>query len=131
MSWREAPLYVEAFDLACWILDRVAAWQAKGERRQALPVDTTACRLVSGVALALTFPMDRCQHLKQVDETIVVLRVHLRLAQHLGVISTRCFATPITSIGPLISPCVVNDGAGMWPGSSFAGTPSWQGSTRS
>lgn len=85
MSWRDAPLYVEAHDLARWVLERTRAWPEPGplgERSAA-----AACDLVVAVSLALTFPAGRAEHLRAADHAVVCLRVLLRLACDLGMVS--------------------------------------------
>ncbi len=88
MSWRDAPLYVEAHDLAGWILERAEGWNGRGEqigRR----VTGAACDLVDAVTLALTFPERRAADLERADAAVAVLRTRLRLAQRLGLVSAR------------------------------------------
>ncbi len=89
MSWRDAPLYVEAHDLASWILPRVAAWPRPAGRYLAGRVAAAAFNLVAEISLALTFPKSRASHLEQADEAIVVLRTGLRLARGLNLLSSR------------------------------------------
>ena len=85
MSWRDAPLYVQAFDATAWLLDRVATWQGP----LATPVGDAARELVVAVSLALTFTAGRRAHLRRADEALVELRVLLRLAQVTGALSAR------------------------------------------
>ncbi len=80
MSWRDAPLYVEANDLACWVVARANAWAKSDHRYLGLLVVRGASELVSEVALALTFPDTRTEHLRRADHEIVRLRMLLRLA---------------------------------------------------
>ena len=80
MSWRDAPLYVEANDLARWVVERANAWARLDHRHLAYLVTGEACGLVSEVALALTFPYTRAEHLRRADHGIVRLRMLLRLA---------------------------------------------------
>ncbi len=84
MSWRDAPLYVEAFDLSRWVAERAATWPHRPLARLAT---ASACELVSAVSLALTFPARRPRHLETADENIVRLRALLRLAAALGCLS--------------------------------------------
>ncbi len=86
MSWRDAPLYVEAFDLARWVVERTEKWR---HQPLALLVTSSASELASSVSLALTFPATRSFHLKRADEGIVQLRTQLRLAHGLGLLSRR------------------------------------------
>ena len=83
MSWRDAPLYVEAHDLAVWVVGRAASWRQPGARCLAPRIAGAACDLVDAVALALTFPPSRAAHLERADASIVVLRTELRLAEQL------------------------------------------------
>ncbi len=88
MSWRDAPLYVEASDLASWVL-RSASWTEPGGQHLARCVAAAAFDLVTAVSLALTFPQRRAAHLERADEAIVVLRTGLRLARGLELLSGR------------------------------------------
>ncbi|MCP4990137.1 MAG: hypothetical protein GY928_30095 [Colwellia sp.] len=85
MSWRDAPLYVEADDLAAWVLEQTHRWPPEVGEHLAPLAARAGCDLVCAVALALTFPARRAEHLEQADEGIVRLRTLLRLArrQHL------------------------------------------------
>ncbi len=83
---RDAPIYIEAFELAVWVAERTAAWDERG-RYLAQPVTESAWNLVRHVALALSFPETRLERLAQVDEDIVSLREGLRLARRLALIS--------------------------------------------
>ncbi len=87
MSWRDAPLYVEAHDLARWVLERAASWPPERDRLLAPPLAAAACDLVTEVALALTFPHSRARHLERADHAIVRVRTLLRLARDLALIS--------------------------------------------
>lgn len=89
MSWRDAPLYVEAHDLAVWLIERAATLREPAAGFLAPRIVGTACDLVDAVALSLTFPATRPERLAQADAAIVVLRTELRLAEALGVISHR------------------------------------------
>lgn len=86
MSWRDAPLYIEAHDVARWVSERALGFPAA-----AAPVGgrlvQTAGDLLDAVALALTFPDTRGGHLRAADEAIACLRVQLRLARDLGLVS--------------------------------------------
>ncbi len=84
MSWRDAPLYIEAFDLSCWVVDRAGSWKHEPLARRA---SDAAIELVSAVSLALTFPATREHHLALSDEGVVRLRTVLRIAENLGLVS--------------------------------------------
>lgn len=86
MSWRDAPLYVEAFDLSGWLIERVESWRHEPLARRATD---EAVELVSSVSLALTFPAVREHHLARTDEGIVRLRAVLRIAESVGCLSNR------------------------------------------
>lgn len=87
MSEHHAPIYVAAHDLARWILERIEAWphERGGTLRQ--PLSETACQLLTAVSLAMTFPRKRVDHLRSADETVVRLRMLLRLAGDLALLS--------------------------------------------
>lgn len=87
MSWREAPLYVEAHDLAAWVMERVNAWAWDRDRNLAPLVAAAASELLAQISLALTFPGTRSSHLEQADHAVVRLRVLLRLSHQLGLLS--------------------------------------------
>jgi hypothetical protein len=88
MSWREAPLYIEVHDLARRVLEWTPSWPDRGDPGLAATTRETALHLVDAVSLALTFPDDRPAHLAAADATIVRLRMRLRLANDLGLLST-------------------------------------------
>jgi len=85
MSWRDAPLYVEAHDLSRWVLERASVWPPPALLAPRVAAATT--ELLTAISLALTFPQGRASYLHQADEEIVRLRMLLRLARDLGMIS--------------------------------------------
>lgn len=87
MSWRDAPLYVEAHDLARWLLERTRSWPSPGGEQLARAVGEAALELLTTVALALTFPATRGEHLEAADHAVVRLRAALRLSCELGLLS--------------------------------------------
>jgi hypothetical protein len=87
MSWRDAPLYVEAHDLARWVIERTNAWPMDRDRHLGTPLVSAACDLVIEVSLSLTFPASRRLHLEAADEAIVRVRSLLRLARSQNLIS--------------------------------------------
>ncbi len=102
MSWRDAPLYVEAFDLSLWVSERTGAWSHGPMARL---TTEAACELLTAVSLALTFPARRAVDLERADAGIVRLRMQLRLAEHLGLISAgglRHAATRLGAIGRMV-----------------------------
>ncbi len=102
MSWRDAPLYVEAFDLTRWVAERAEAWPHQPLARLATG---SACDLACAVSLALTFPDKRWRHLELADESIVRLRTLLRLARGLGCLSAgglRYAAGRLSAIGRMV-----------------------------
>ncbi|MCA8957319.1 MAG: hypothetical protein KDC87_14690 [Planctomycetes bacterium] len=78
MSRTHAPLYVVAHDLCRWLHGRQAPGDALRRARE------LALTLVGEVALALTFPKRRPDHLIAADETVVRLRCTLRVARDAG-----------------------------------------------
>lgn len=83
MSWRDAPLYVEAHDLARWAEER-----SSGHSSDSLGAAASNLRdLLCAVSLALTFPVSRDRHLEAADEAVVRARVMLRLARDVGAMS--------------------------------------------
>ncbi len=87
MSRRHAPLYVEAYDLAVWVLGRVEAWPVDRGRTLRRPLSDAVCGLVTAVSVALTFPDRRLGALRRADEIVVEVRMLLRLAEELALIS--------------------------------------------
>lgn len=85
MSWRDAPLYVEAAALARTVGERATVWT--GASPLAGTTLEVALSLVDAVALALTFPETRAAHLEAADHAVVRLRERLRLAGALGLLS--------------------------------------------
>jgi hypothetical protein len=105
VSWRDAPLYVESHDLARWVLERTGAWSERSTSCLAKKVEDAACDLVSEVALASTFPVDRAHHLQEADAAVVRLRIFLRLARDVGIQSpggVRYAAGRLRAIGRMI-----------------------------
>jgi len=86
VSWRDAPLYVEAHDLARWTLERTAR-RPGASPGLSTAIDLAAVGLLSSVSLALTFPATRVQHLADADQAVVRLRVLLRVARDLGLVT--------------------------------------------
>ncbi len=102
MSWRDAPVYVEAFDLGRWVIERADSWE---HRPLADRATGAAVELVISVSLALTFPANRQRHLAASDEGIVRLRTVLRLAESVGLVSRgglRAAAQQLGSIGRMV-----------------------------
>ena len=104
MSWRDAPLYVVAYDLVGGLLARVTDWPPSHRFLQAR-LSQAAYDLLEGVSLALTFPQTRAGHLQQADQAVVQVRILLRLACDLSLLSTRQrahFADQLRDIGRMI-----------------------------
>ena len=59
MSWRDAPLHVEATSLCQDVLTRSSSWAGPGAAPLAAPCAEAALALGEAVALALTFPEGR------------------------------------------------------------------------
>lgn len=87
MSWRDAPLYVEAHDLARWIVQRATGWSSRDDQHLAPLVVGSVCEILTSVSLAFTFPATRARHLETADQGIVRLRVLLRLARDVELLS--------------------------------------------
>jgi hypothetical protein len=87
MSWRDAPLYVEAHDLAVASIGRATTWSAARGTLLAPVLVRAAGDLLDEVSLALTFPQTRAAHLERADHAVVRLRGALRLARDLGLLS--------------------------------------------
>jgi hypothetical protein len=86
VSWRHAPLYVAAHDLAALVLRGTAAWPPEQAALRDL-CTAAACALPTWAAMALTFPDRRARSLLELDEAVLRLREHLRLARALGLVS--------------------------------------------
>lgn len=89
MSWRGAPVYVAAQDLATWVTLRAESWPGPTGWQLALRSTTEALDLVQALALALTFPDQRSASQQRADQAIVRLRETLRLATATGLLSHR------------------------------------------
>ncbi len=83
MTWRRAPLYVRAHDLALW-LGRHAAATSPPARPVADEVAGLARDLLTALSLALTFPSERKARQRDADAAVVALRVRVRLLADLG-----------------------------------------------
>ena len=88
MSWRDAPLYVESYDLSRDLMDRATRKPADLYLKEATPL---ALEILDRVSLALTFPDRRVPLLRQADEAVVRLRMRLRLAIEAGSLSSGAF----------------------------------------
>lgn len=89
MSWERAPLYVQAHDLAAWLLAHVERWPAGSHADLRRRIAGTALELVEAVSLALTFPPARAAESERADCCVARLRVLLRLAAGLGLADAR------------------------------------------
>ena len=87
MSRQDAPLYVRSHDLARSLLDAVVSWPDAPRRVLGEPLATEVRTLLTAVALALAFPDDRAAHQRAADDALLRLRVLLRLATAMGLIS--------------------------------------------
>jgi hypothetical protein len=83
-SWRHAPLYVEAHDLALW-LDRHGRDDSQGELAKDL--GATGREFLFQVSRALAFPAARAAALEAADGAALRLRVLLRVAAEVGDLS--------------------------------------------
>lgn len=83
---REAPLFVGAYDLYSWLLERLERAAAYPELRSAVLMHSRG--LLEKVTLALC-RFDREERLIQADEHAALLRAHLRLAAEKGLLEDR------------------------------------------
>lgn len=84
MSWRDAPLYIRAHDLARDLLPRVADGPEPVLRhRLAAEVQELLCE----ISLALSFVQGRRNHPHAADQCITRLKVLVRLARDLEVLT--------------------------------------------
>jgi len=86
VSWRAAPLYTRAHDLARDLLPRVEAGGYPALRHR---LATEAQELLCEVSLALTFPDGRAAHQAAADRSVTRLKVLVRLARELDVLTER------------------------------------------
>lgn len=87
MSRQDAPLYIRAHALARALHQRVGAWPDPQRALLGQALVAEAMALLCGVSLALAFPKSRPDHLEEADQALLRLRVQLRLAQDLGLLS--------------------------------------------
>ena len=88
MSWRDAPLYVHAHDLAAQVVARVTAMPEPERQVLGQGVADIAQELLDQGSVALTFPDGRASSLAQADAALVRLRVRLRLCLEAGLTSS-------------------------------------------
>ncbi len=82
MSRRDpAPIYVDAYDLSRWILEKLDGSSGALEQRLA----KNALDLLDSLVLALK-DRRREEMLERADEVLVLLRIHLRLAADSGLL---------------------------------------------
>jgi len=84
VSWRDAPLYIRAHDLARDLLPRVAEGPEPALRHR---LAAEAQELLCEISLALSFVKGRRDHQHAADQCITRLKVLVRLARDLEVIS--------------------------------------------
>jgi hypothetical protein len=102
MIWQRAPLYVEAHDLAVWLTQRFDESRATELDRD---VAATGREIVYQVARALAFPGVREVALVAADESVLRLRILLRLAcegAHLSPRQHRFAASRLERIGRML-----------------------------
>lgn len=75
MSWRDAPLYVRATDLAQDLARRVDARPEDPYPVLRARIATEALALLCAITSALSFPATRAGHLEQADGHAASLRV--------------------------------------------------------
>lgn len=83
---REAPVFVAAYDLYSWLLDRCEGVAAYPGVRDAVIGHSRA--LLDALTLALC-NFDRMERLVDADERLALLRAHLRLATDKGMLNDR------------------------------------------
>ena len=79
----QAPVFVQAFDVAAWLLRQV-----KGGDALPQAVHRDALAMLDHVVLALK-GVDRAHHVDRADAVNAVLRVRLRLAHEVGLLNER------------------------------------------
>lgn len=87
MSRQDAPLYIRSYDLACDLHRRVLSWPEATRALVGEPLASEARALVCAVALALAFPDQRAEHQRIADASLLRLRVQLRLAAALNLLT--------------------------------------------
>lgn len=103
--WAEAPLYVRAHDFSRWLMERQTAWSPQAMEQLGAALARNARTLLCAVSLALTFPTERPRRLIEADRSVVRLRVLLRLARELGLLSpgaTRYAMGELREIGRML-----------------------------
>jgi len=80
---KEAPLFVQTYAAARWMLDTIPASSPIGDR-----IHRGALDLLDHIVLALK-NFDREQRVEEADECNALLRVHVRLAHDLGLLDER------------------------------------------
>lgn len=101
-AMHNAPAYLVAHDLAVWLAARRSETSTDPWQSSLLQ---HAAELVSSIALALTFPARRAQHLEAADEAIVRIRILLRLlrARHeLSADGLRFAASQLALLGRML-----------------------------
>lgn len=86
MSWRDAPIYIRAHDLARDLLPRVEDGPCPALRHR---LAAEAQDLLCEVSLALSFVDGRRAHQEAADHAITRLKVLVRLARDVGVLDER------------------------------------------
>lgn len=102
MSWRDAPLYIRAHDLARDLLPRLEGDTHPSLRhRMAADVQELLCE----ISLALSFVQGRHAHQRAADHAITRLKVLVRLARDLEVLDARAgrhVGTTLVKLGRMI-----------------------------
>ncbi len=83
---KEAPVFVRAYDLHLWLLDRLAGGGEPAEVRRAVLHHSRL--LLETVALAVA-RFETRHRVVQADERVTLLRVHLRLAAERKLLNDR------------------------------------------
>ncbi len=83
---KEAPVFIRAYDLYSWLLDRLGQTEKQPEVRRAVLRHSRT--LLDAVSLALS-RFDTYIRLIEADEQATLLRVHLRLARDKDLLDDR------------------------------------------
>ena len=89
MKTDEAPLYIHAYDLAKWLIRRGQRFPKSQRFVLALRIQNCALDLLDDVVLALVERDGRSARLHAADRSLTRLRLYLRLAHDLELLSDR------------------------------------------
>lgn len=86
MRYDEAPLYVRAYDLVRYVLERTARFPKQQRFVLAARMEGAAFDLLDAVTLALLEPAGRLDRVRAADEAASRLRVAVRLSKDLALL---------------------------------------------